>query len=264
MGEILTGGPIGTFNETQNTQARYKNLNNFLSKRGKTPVTPELDDNASGFQRFKQGLKQNNDDRISKGFLSGEKGEKTVTNFMFYMLMAMALVEVSLFVDLYVTNFSILATVHTVRILVFASMITLAGISFSQGWRVGTVKSWYDVLIRFITLAIAVIYTVFYGLEFRDPAKKTPLAIGRLSLSCILCVYLIVMLVWGIIHWTKYEFAEITMTSIVFWSILGTVLSIFSIYGAYKKSLVSEGTEVTATEPEGDNKVTATEPAINK
>jgi len=87
------------------------------------------------------------------------------TGFAYYMLIVIALVDVALFADLFLTNSKAIIGIHTTRIILLLSVIGMAIASFVKGWRSTPISLGFNVAVKAFTFVVAVVYTIAVGVK---------------------------------------------------------------------------------------------------
>ena len=155
------------------------------------------------------------------------------------MILVIAIVDVTLIVDFYVTNPKVLIGVHIGRIILLLSVICMALASFIIGWRETPVSLGFDIFTKGITFIISIAYTIIVGLKFHNTSisDRTKSQYFRLISSTVLSAISLFFLVWAIIDIVRSDDPAKATTNIgVFFMILvslpGIAISIFSIKNA--------------------------------
>lgn len=167
----------------------------------------------------------------------------------YYMMGAVNMLEISLFIDIFVKKAKVILAVHSVRLVILVSVLIISLISYFKGFRTTCVSLGYDTFTKVLTLIVAIAYvgSLIYNYTKAKPEERTrgeKLLIGGASIWVMLYIYLVICAVRHIqsigVGWSSHK-TSIEIFWIIILTIIGIGLSVFRIYKSSKA--IKEGKE---------------------
>ena len=171
--------------------------------------------------------------------------------FTYYMIIVVILVNVSLYVDVFVENSKAILGVHLTRIIFLLSVLIISIVSLVKGWQSQEIPHSVNIVTKLLYLVIMLGYFIAMAVKLSRARVKIGEDIFRLIVSIALVVVGFVTFISAVILLAKEvsggEKAKISMYYLLIVSVLGIVLSIISIVKAHTRISDIPGTPSDST-----------------
>jgi hypothetical protein len=146
------------------------------------------------------------------------------SRMMFFAVIALLVTDILLFSEMFVSNKTYVFIVHVLRILIFLGIIVVCIISYSQGFRQAPISPVFDIMAKFFTFAIMTAYLITIGIRYHY--NPTYLGIVKIISGVGISLVCLIFLIMGIVNKIKgAEYAYLSQTPFLLWSVLGIILS---------------------------------------
>lgn len=179
--------------------------------------------------------------------------------FTYYMIIVVILVNVSLYVDVFVENSKAILGVHLTRIIFLLSVLIISIISLVKGWQSQEIEHSVNIITKLLYLIIILGYFIAMAVKLSRARVKIGEDIFRLIVSIALVVVGFVTLFSAIMLYVKSEPnnpARISMYYLLIVSALGIILSIISI--------IKSQTRISSIPGTSSNEQSMNEQSINE
>jgi hypothetical protein len=222
---------------------------------------------------------QNTFETLRKKLLENkyEKSSTSMTEFVknwgngftYYMIIVVILVNVSLYVDVFVENSKAILGVHLTRIIFLLSVLIISIVSLVKGWQSQEIPHSVNIVTKLLYLVIMLGYFIAMAVKLSRARVKIGEDIFRLIVSIALVVVGFVTFVGAIISLMKADSsgnkkATISMYYLLIVSALGIVLSIISIVKAHTRISDIPGTPSDSTSSSTPISTSSSTPSTNE
>ena len=189
------------------------------------------------FAKLRDDLLKNKSENFSLSMTEfvGKWGE----GFTYYMIIVVILVNVSLYVDVFVENSKAILGVHLTRIIFLLSVLIISIVSLVKGWQSQEIPHSVNIVTKLLYLVIMLGYFIAMAVKLSRTHAKIGENIFRLIVSIALVVVGVITFIGAITLFIKNDSndpATISMYYLLIVSVLGIVLSIISIVKAQTRS----------------------------
>lgn len=181
-----------------------------------------------------------------KNKITKNKQGKVVTDdhwsvgFAYYFIIIIALVDITIFIDFYITNPKILIGTHVTRLILLLSVIIMALASFALGWRETSVSLVFDNFVKLTTFCIAIAYNIIVGIKFgkTKQSDRSNSQYLKLILATSLSAISLFFLIWAVKDSIMYDGdlmdakTNVGIFFIILTSIVAAILSVVAIKNA--------------------------------
>lgn len=231
------------------------------------PQKTNLQEIQDTFAKLREDLLQNKSDKISQSMT--DFVDKWGEGFTYYMIIVVILVNVSLYVDVFVENSKAILGVHLTRIIFLLSVLIISIVSLVKGWQSQEIPHSVNIVTKLLYLVIMLGYFIAMAVKLSRARVKIGEDIFRLIVSIALVVVGFVTFVGAIISLMKADSsgnkkATISMYYLLIVSALGIVLSIISIVKAHTRISDIPGTPSDSTSSSTPISTSSSTPSTNE